>query len=148
MGFSLKLQTEFLEDGGYFRRNSETESVAGTDIPWVFTSCGRGLRRFVLPLLGEEEKGAEYTVRLYFAELENKKAGERIFDIKLQGETILDGFDVWKEGGASHKAVVRELREVQVNNNLEIELVSPDEREVSSMSRAPILCGVEVTRTK
>lgn len=147
MGFSLQLETEFLKDGGYFRRSAETESVAGTDIPWVFTSCGHGLRRFVLPLLGEEENGAEYTVRLYFAELENKQAGKRVFDIKLQGETILGGFDVMKEAGGSHRAVVREFGGVQVNRNLEIELVSPDEREVSSMSRAPILCGVEVTRT-
>ncbi len=147
MGFSLQLETEFLEGGGIWRRNSETESVAGTKSPWVFTSCARGLKRCVVPVLGKNDKPAKYTVRLYFAELENKKAGERIFDIKLQGETVLNGFDVWKEGGASHKALVREFREVQVDNNLEIELVSPDEREVSSMNRAPILCGVEVTRT-
>lgn len=147
MGFSLKLQTEFLEGGGYFRRNSETESVAGTENPWVFTSCGRGLKRCVLPLLGKEDKPAEYTVRLHFAELENKQASERVFDIKLQGKTVLGGFDAVKEAGASHKAVVREFRDVQVNDNLEIELVPKDET-ASSMSRAPILCGVEVTRAK
>ena len=147
MGFSLKLQTEFLEGGGIWRRNSETESVAGTKSPWVFTSCARGLKHCVLPLLGKNDKPAKYTVRLYFAELENKKAGERIFDIKLQGETVLDGFDVWKEGGASHKAVVREFREVQVDNNLEIELV-PKDKNPSLINEAPILCGVEVTRAK
>jgi len=100
-----------------------------------------------VPVLGKNDKPAKYTVRLYFAELENKKAGERIFNIKLQGETVLDGFDVWKEGEASHKAVVREFREVQVNDNLEIELIGGN-REVLSMSLAPILCGVEVTRRK
>ena len=146
MGFSLKVAVEFLKGGGYIHRSSESEPVAGTENPWVFTSCGRGLKRCVLPLLDKDEKGAEYTVRLYFAELENKKANERIFDIKLQGETVLGGFDVMEEAGASHKAIVREFKDVQVKDNLEIELV-PREREDSSMSRAPILCGVEVTHT-
>ncbi|MEE8576516.1 MAG: malectin domain-containing carbohydrate-binding protein, partial [candidate division Zixibacteria bacterium] len=146
MGFSLKVAVEFLKGGGYIHRNSESEPVAGTENPWVFTSCGRGLKRCVLPLLDKDEKGAEYTVRLYFAELENKKADERIFDIKLQGKTVLGGFDIVKEGGASHKAIVREFRDIQVKDNLEIELV-PREREDLSMSRAPILCGVEVTHT-
>ncbi|MGB2808732.1 MAG: PQQ-binding-like beta-propeller repeat protein [Sedimentisphaerales bacterium] len=146
MGFSLKLQTEFLEGGEYIRRNSETESVAGTENPWVFTSCGRGLKRCVLPLLGKEDKPAEYTVRLYFAELENEQAKKRIFDIKLQGKTVLGGFDVVKEAGGSHRAVVREFGGIQVKNNLEIELV-PKGKNPSSMNELPILCGVEVTHT-
>jgi len=146
MGFSLELQTEFLEGGGYFRRNSESEPMAGTEKPWVYTSCGRGLRRCVLPLLGKDGKPAGYTVRLYFAELENKKANERIFDIKLQEETVLVGFDVVKEAGAHHKAIVREFKDVQVKDNLEIELV-PKGKNLSSMNEVPILCGVEVTRT-
>ena len=146
MGFSLKLQTEFLEGGEYIRRNSESESVAGTENPWVFTSCGRGLKRCVLPLLGKEDKPAEYTVRLYFAELENEQAKKRIFDIKLQGKTILGGFDVVKEAGGSHRAVVREFGSIQVKNNLEIELV-PKGKNPSSMNELPILCGVEVTHT-
>ena len=146
MGFSLKLQTEFLDGGEYIRRNSETESVAGTENPWVFTSYGRGLKRCILPLLGKEDKPAEYTVRLYFAELENEQARKRIFNIKLQGKTVLGGFDVVKEAGGSHRAVVREFGGIQVKNNLEIELV-PKGKNPSSMNELPILCGVEVTHT-
>ena len=147
LGFSLQLAMEFLEGGGYFRRSTEAEPVAGTDSPWVFTSCARGLKRCVVPVLGKNDEPAKYTVRLYFAELENKKAGERIFDIKLQGETALGAFDVMKEAGGSHRAIVREFEGVQVSHDLEIELV-PKEREASSMSQAPILCGVQVIRTK
>jgi outer membrane protein assembly factor BamB len=146
MGFSLELQIEFLDGGGYVHRSSESESVAGTANPWVFTSCGCGLKRCVLPLLDKEEKEAEYTVRLYFAELENKKANERIFDVKLQGETVIGDFDVVKEAGASHKAIVREFKNIQVSDNLEIELV-PKGKNPSSMDEVPILCGVEVIRT-
>ncbi|MHC4641112.1 MAG: outer membrane protein assembly factor BamB family protein, partial [Planctomycetota bacterium] len=146
MGFSFELQTEFIDGGGYIHRNSETESVTGTESPWVFTSCGRGLKRCVLPLQGKEDKQAEYTVRLYFAELENEQAKKRIFDIKLQGDTVLGGFDVVKEAGAPHKAIVREFKDIQVKDNLEIELVSKG-KNPSSMNEMPILCGVEVTHT-
>jgi outer membrane protein assembly factor BamB len=147
MGFAIELQTEFLDGGGYIHHNSESKPIAGTENPWIFTSCGRGLKRCVLPLLDKEEKEAEYTVRLYFAEMENEQANKRIFDIKLQGETVLGGFDIEKEAGASHKAVVREFKDVQVKDELEIELV-PKGKNPSSMDEAPILCGVEVTRTK
>ncbi len=112
----------------------------------MFTSCGSGLNRCVLPLLGKEDKPAKYTVRLYFAELENEQAKKRIFDIKLQGKKVLGGFDVAKEAGGSHRAVVREFGGIQVKNNLEIELV-PKGENPSSMNELPILCGVEVTHT-
>ncbi len=145
MGFSFEVQTEFLEGGGYFRRSSEAEPVAGTDSPWVFASCGRGLKRCTLPLLGEGDESAEYTVRLYFADLENEQAGKRVFDMKLQGQLLADSFDTVKEAGGSHKAVVREFKGIKVDRNLEIELAAKDET-VSSMSQAPILCGVEAVR--
>ena len=145
MGFSFEVQTQFLEGGGYFHKSSEAEPVAGTDSPWVFASCGRGLKHCILPLLGEGDGPAEYTVRLYFADLENEQASTRVFDIKLQGQLRADGFDTVKEAGGSHKAVVREFKGIEVDHNLEIELVPKDET-ISSMSRAPILCGVEAVR--
>lgn len=145
MGFSFEVQTEFLEGGGYFRRNSEAEPVSGTHSPWLFTSCGRGLKRCTLPLLGEADGSAEYTVRLYFADLENEQAGKRLFAIKLQGQMFFDGFDIVKEAAGSHMAVVLEFKGIKVDRNLEIELVPKDET-VSSMSQAPILCAVEAVR--
>jgi hypothetical protein len=147
MGFSFEFQTEFLEGGGFFRQNSRAQPVTGADNAWVFSSCGRGLKRCVLPLLGKEDKPAEYTVRLYFAELENEQTGKRIFDISLQGQTVLDDFDLLKEVGGSHKAVVREFPGVMVSRNLEIELV-PKDKETSSVSHMPVLCGLEVSYVK
>jgi len=145
MGFSFEVQTEFLDGGGYFHRSSEAEPVTGTDRPWIFASCGRGLKRCLLPLLGEEDEPAEYAVRLYFADLENEQADKRIFDIELQGQLVEDGFDITKDAGDSHQAVVREFKGIKVDRNLEIELV-PRNETLSSMSEAPILCGVEVVR--
>lgn len=140
MGFSFRLQTEFADGGGYFRQNSETQPVAGADDPWIFSSCGRGLRRCVIPVLGESDKPAEYTVRLYFAELENARAGDRVFDVKLQGKRVLTSFDLSREAGGSHKAVVKEFPRVRVTRNLEIELVP------NPGAPGPLLSGVEIIK--
>ena len=142
MGFSFELQTEFFQGGGYFRQNSETEPVAGADDPWIFSSCGRGLKRCVVSILGEGNKPADYTVRLYFAELENAPAGSRVFDVKLQGKTVLTDFDLPKEAGGSHRAVVKEFEGVRVTRNLEIEL-APN----GKGTEMPILSGVEIFST-
>jgi hypothetical protein len=60
---------------------------------------------------------------------------------------VLEGFDIVKEAGAPHKAVMREFRGVRISRNLEIDLV-PSEETISSMSQAPVLCGVEVLRAQ
>jgi hypothetical protein len=142
MGFSFKLTTEFFEGGGYFRQNSEAQPVTGTDNPWIFSSCIRGLKRCIIPVLDEDEQPTEYTVRLYFAELENAKADSRVFDVKLQGRTVLADFDLPKEARGSHKAVVKEFSGIRISRNLVIEL-TPN----GTGNGMPILSGIEIIRS-
>ena len=40
-----------------------------------------------------------YTVRLVFAEPEHLQAGDRMFDVKLQGKQVLAAFDICREAG-------------------------------------------------
>jgi len=56
-----------------------------------------------------------YTVRLHFAETYDgiTGAGERVFDVTINGETVLKDFDVYKEAGGSEKPVVKVLRGMQ-----------------------------------
>jgi len=100
-----------------------------------------------VPLLSKAERGAEYTVRLYFADFDNEQAGKRIFDIKLQGQVVLDGFDIVREAGGPRKAIVRQFRGIAVRDNLEIELVAQDKNPLSK-NGVPVLCGVEVLRER
>ena len=146
MGFSLQAEVEFFEGGGYLSRSSEAVSVSGTDRPWVFSSGGHGLKCCLLPLRGENDGPAEYTVRLYFAELQDKPAGECIFAVKLQGETLLEGFDITKEAGGNRRAVSREFRAVKVDRDLQIEFVPA--QKIPSADHAPLLCGIEVICTR
>jgi outer membrane protein assembly factor BamB len=143
MGFDLDVQTEFFEGGGYVWRSSEAQPVSATDTPWAFTSWGRGLKRCTLPLRDEKDGPAEYTVRLHFAELEDEQPGQRIFDVTLQGEKVLEDFDVAEEAGGVSRAVSREFTGVEVERDLEIELTANHEP-ATATDHGPILCAVEV----
>jgi hypothetical protein len=138
---------DFVGEPEYPRRNSETQTMNGTDTPWLFASFARGLRRCIVPLLSGAERGAEYTVRLYFADFDNKQAGKRVFDIKLQGQLVLEDFDIAREAGGSFKAIIRQFRGIAVSRDLEIELVAQDKK-LSSKNGVPVLCGVEVVRER
>ena len=86
-------------------------------------------------------KSRNFIVRLHFAELEDVAAGERIFDVELQGRTVIESFDVVKEAGGRFRALVREF-EISANRQMNIRLV-PKAKSLTERS-APILSGVEV----
>ncbi len=65
----------------------------------------------------------------------------------MQGQVVLDGFDIVREAGGPRKAVVRQFRGIAVSDNLEIELVAQDKK-LSSKNGVPVLCGVEVVRER
>ena len=83
-----------------------------------------------------------FTVRLHFAELDDVGPGQRVFDVKLQGEVVLKGFDVVREAGAARRAVVREFEHVSAGQALELEF-SPAAQPVTAAT-APIISGIEL----
>jgi hypothetical protein len=50
-----------------------------------------------------------YLVRLHFAELNKYSAGARVFDVRIEGATVLSQFDTWSEAGGVNRAIVREF---------------------------------------
>ncbi|HUU91592.1 MAG TPA: PQQ-binding-like beta-propeller repeat protein, partial [Phycisphaerae bacterium] len=103
---------------------------------------GRGFERLiVVPEAGAAPK--TLSVRLHFAELDDTGPGERVFDVRLQGKTVLKDFDVVKAAGGRGRAVVKQFDGVVVSGALALEL-APKAKEVTA-STAPILSGIEVT---
>ncbi len=147
MGFSFKLGMDFLEEPDYPRNNSEAEDINGTETPWLFASCARGLQRCIVPLLSEADEPAEYTVRLYFADFDNEQADKRIFDIKLQGKVVLDKFDIVRQAGGPRKAIIRQFRGIAIRDNLVIELIAQN-KDLSSKNSLPVLCGLELLQER
>jgi len=85
-----------------------------------------------------------FTVRLHFAELDDVKQGERVFDIVLQGKTVLKDFDIFKESGGRYRSIVREFSDVSVERQLDLRFI-PKSSTLTDRS-APVLNGMEIKR--
>jgi hypothetical protein len=81
-------------------------------------------------------------VRLHFADPDNDKAGQRVFDVRVQDQTFLAGFDIVKETGGRNRALVKEIKGVAVKDKLVVQFAG-EGKEAGSV---PLLCGVEVVR--
>jgi len=122
------------DDTEWFRHRSSR--MAGDGLPWVAASGGEGIGSVSIELLGD---GGPATVRLYFAEPDDGvKAGDRAFDVSLQGRRVLTGFDVAAETGGVRRALVREFTGVKVDGQLKVDLTPSRGR--------PIISGIEVIR--
>ncbi len=81
---------------------------------------------------------APYTVRLYFAEPESLSAGERVFQVDLQGRPVLRDFDIAREASGNHRGIVKEFRGIVVGESLDISFKRV------SRNYGPVLNGVEM----
>jgi PKD repeat protein len=76
-----------------------------------------------------------YRVRLYFAEPGLAGIGQRVFDVKLQGQTVLSGFDIVREAGGQWRGVIKEFKTF-VGEELRIDFVP--------VAGEPLISGIEV----
>ncbi len=53
--------------------------------------------------------GNQYVLRLHFAETIYTQAGQRKFNVSVNGENILSDFDIIAEAGAPNKAIIKEF---------------------------------------
>jgi len=118
------------------------EAFVKGKLPWVAASCRANVREVTVDLNLAKDKPQTYTVRLYFAELGYAKQGERVFDVALQGKTVLRGLDVHAAAGAVNRGIVREFRNISVSDRLRINLTP------HKASRGAVLSGVEIIASK
>ncbi len=72
----------------------------------VYRTQRSGNFTYTLPNLSP---GANYTLRLHFAELTYKAAGKRLFGVSVNGVIVLSNFDTYAAAGGQYKAVVKQL---------------------------------------
>jgi len=118
----------------WFRRHES--QVGGQGHPWVVSSGARGLRS-VTVTMSPDKKERNCTVRLTFVEPDKLTPGQRLFDVGLQGRTLLHNFDIVKEAGGSWRGLVKEFKGVKVGKELTVTLTGTGEH-------PPVLCGIEV----
>jgi len=88
---------------------------------------------------GAFDQPQEYTVRLYFAEPDDRQAGERVFSVALQGRQAIEDLDIVEAAGGPRQVVVREFAGVRVKDDLTISLTS-----TPGSKLPPLLCGLEL----
>lgn len=153
-GESPDIPVELQPEAGDFEFPRHHESWVSGELPWVTASALRGAGEIVLDLAPRHEAAAKsraqktsvgpsvngdpkpYTVRLFFAELEDLEPGERTFDVEVEGEKIED-LDIVALAGRPRRTLVREFRGIQVRDKLRIRLLSSENRE-------PLLSGIQV----
>ncbi|MHC4229554.1 MAG: outer membrane protein assembly factor BamB family protein, partial [Planctomycetota bacterium] len=88
---------------------------------------------------GAFDQPRPYTVRLYFAETEGYKIGQRLFNVSLQGRQVMENFDVVKEAGGTNRLVVKEFKGIKVKDDLRVTLTP-----AIPGKAGPLLCGIEI----
>ena len=80
-----------------------------------------------------------YAVRLYFAEIDPSvtSAGARAFDVALEGNTLLDDFDIFATAGAN-RGIVKTFETNVTDGNLDIDF--------TAVTGNPLVSAIEVYR--
>ena len=120
-------------DPTYVRHHSSLMK-GGNGSVWIAASGIVGVRTVSVPLGGS----GRYTIRLHFAEIEGLALGERLFNVAVQGRTVLKDFDIARSAGAAMRSVVKEFKGIAVNGTLTVTLTPRKGR--------TILCGLEAIR--
>ncbi|MFT4689519.1 MAG: outer membrane protein assembly factor BamB [Limisphaerales bacterium] len=138
---ALELELDFEIEGNRpttYQRLTETQKITSTANPWIHSSGYESATQISVPVLGSDDKPGVYNVRLHFAELD--EVADRSFDIALQEEIRLRGFNIRKTAGATHQAVTHEISGVDIFDWLEISL------RPKNGNRPPLISGLELIR--
>ncbi|HYD43532.1 MAG TPA: ricin-type beta-trefoil lectin domain protein [Anaeromyxobacter sp.] len=83
----------------------DTSQISGTPPPQAVLQTERyGEFTYTIPGL---TPGSPYTVTLYFSESYWTAAGQRTFDVAVNGAAVLAGFDIFSAAGGANRAIAR-----------------------------------------
>jgi hypothetical protein len=148
---SLEIPVETEGRLRWFRHHSSR--VSGEGPPWVAASGVEGLQKLVVHVVPGKSLSIDravaqgvaaspvlrcYTVRLHFVEPDPKvRRSERVFQIALQGKTVLPELDVVAEANGHFRSIVKSFPKIPVAETLTLEL-----RPTAALP--PVLCGMEI----
>ncbi len=125
----------------WFRHHSSR--INAGPLKWVAASGAEGLISATITLTGEASEEMPFgscTVRLWFSEPDDLGPAERVFDVTIQGQKVLEDFDIVKAAGGPNRAVVKEFKGIQAKKDLTLTF--------TAKVHLPLLCGVEIVAEK
>jgi hypothetical protein len=114
--------------------------VAGAGPRWVAASGIDGVRKVSIDLSPPDGPPVRYRLGLYFLEPQPVAAGERVFDIALQGEIATRGIDIVAQAGAVRRAMLCRFEGIPVSGRLEIAFLPHADAKLPYAA----VCGIEV----
>ncbi|MEX1042058.1 MAG: PQQ-binding-like beta-propeller repeat protein [Pirellulaceae bacterium] len=134
-------------ESNWFRNHSSQVNIGGQrfnaptdDLVWVAASGVEGAEELEITLHDQKLKtAAKYRVRLIFSDPQNETAGERQFDVALQGKLVRQGLDIAAEAGGDRTPLVIEVADVEIEERLKIELTPS-----KGSAKPTVLSGVEI----
>lgn len=97
----------------------------------------------VLPYrLTDMTPGAEYEVRLHFAEWKHAEAGKRLIKV-IAGNQTIDNIDIYARAGAQYKAMVLPIEKVKADNTGKLS-ISFQAATKGNPDGNIVVCGIEV----
>jgi hypothetical protein len=97
--------------GGSTINHANTIDLSGVTNPApmaVYQTARIGNFTYTIPSFAA---GSSHTLRLHFAETFFSTAGSRVFDVSINGTTVLTNFDIFKTAGAKNKAAIETFSE-------------------------------------
>lgn len=149
-GGSLVLQFgldhAFYPGGRFEQENSVYADFPGDGPRWLFASAAVGLKEFRIPLVGEGDGKAVYTVKLGFRDPLHAEPGKRVFHIRLQGLPVAENFDIAAAAVEPGAVVWKTFSSIEVDGALNVEFIAADGKPAEH--QMPLLHAVEITREK
>lgn len=128
-----------LAAGGAFDSIAEKYAAdSAAETPWIYTSWASGLEQLTLPLLGEGDKPANYTIRLYVAEGRPDVKESTVLDVLFNGKQVASKLSLAPPEGETLRPAVQEIKHVRVERELVIDLRAEQGK--------PVLNAIEAIR--
>jgi hypothetical protein len=105
---------QFYRGGILLRRQS---IVTGTADPDLYGGERYGHFSYVIPVPEGSYRLTLYFAEAYFGSQDNRSGGigSRVFDLYCNGQALLRDFDVYREAGGTHRALVKTFHGLRAN---------------------------------
>jgi outer membrane protein assembly factor BamB len=140
---NLKAGVVTYPGGGAVGRHSQSIPEGNADKHFAFTSAVRGMRQCTVPVTTSADGKGRYKIRLGFAAPAGDVPGQRVFDVRLNEETVLTDFDIVREAGTPEHGIWREFS-INIESGLVIDLVAKTED--PALKQMPLINAVAVIR--
>ena len=88
---------------------------------------------------GSFDSPQPYTVKLYFSEVDKAAKGKRVFDVVIQGKTLLKDLDIADEIGSKGGSLMKEFKRIPITDTLQVKL-----RSKTGRTAPTLICGIEL----